>query len=108
MLRIHKKTAVKYATAEHFPESHNDRGRKLAPYLSFLQTRWAVGDHNIASLYQTICSQGYTGSETSVRKSRDLAPRGNRTCEATTKIVSLPRFGGSPAFVVLSKKEKAA
>jgi transposase len=68
MFGIHKKTTVKYATAEHFPESRSDRGRKLAPYLPFLQTRWAAGEHNIALLYQTIRRQGYAGSETSVRQ----------------------------------------
>jgi transposase len=67
MLGIHKKTAVKYATAERFPESRRDRDRKLAPYLPFLHTQWADGEHNIAHLYQTIRSQGYRGSETSVR-----------------------------------------
>ena len=68
LLGIHKKTAVKYATAEHFPESRSDRGHKLAPYLSYLRTQWAAGEHNIALLYQTIQSQGYSGSETSVRQ----------------------------------------
>jgi transposase len=67
MLGIHKKTAVKYAQAEHFPEARSDRGRKLAPYLPFLHTQWAAGEHNIASLYQAIRSQGYSGSETAVR-----------------------------------------
>lgn len=67
MLGIHKKTAVKYAQAEHFPEVRSDRERKLAPYLPFLQTQWAVGEHNIAALYQAIRSQGYIGSETAVR-----------------------------------------
>lgn len=68
MLGIHKKTAVKYAAAEHVPESRSDRGRKLAPYLPYLQTQWAAGEHTIAALYQTIRSQGYAGSETSVRQ----------------------------------------
>jgi transposase len=68
MLGIHKKTAVKYAATEHFPETRSDRGRKLGPYLPFLQAQWAAGEHTIASLYQTIRAQGYRGSETSVRK----------------------------------------
>lgn len=67
MLGIHKKTAVKYATAEHFPEERSDRGHKLAPYLPFLHAQWSAGEHNIASLYQTLHTQGYTGSETVVR-----------------------------------------
>jgi transposase len=67
MLGIHKKTAVKYAQAEHFPEMRSDRGRKLAPYLLFLRTQWVAGEHNIASLYQAIRAQGYSGSETGVR-----------------------------------------
>jgi hypothetical protein len=67
MLGIHKKTAVKYAQAEQFPEARSDRGRKLAPYLPFLHTQWAAGEHNFASLYQAIRVQGYRGSETAVR-----------------------------------------
>jgi transposase len=66
-LGIHKKTAVKYAQAEHFPEERSDRGRKLALYLPFLHAQWATGEHNIASLYQAIRAQGYSGSETAVR-----------------------------------------
>jgi transposase len=54
MLGIHKKTAVKYAQAEHVPEARSDRGHKLAPYLPFLHAQWTVGEHNIASLYQAI------------------------------------------------------
>jgi hypothetical protein len=42
MLGIHKKTAVKYAQAEHFPEARSDRGRKLAPSLPFLHTQGQV------------------------------------------------------------------
>lgn len=68
MLGIHKKTAVKYATAEHFPESRSDRGRKLSPFLPYLRVQWAAGEHNIALLYQTLRTQGYAGSETSVRQ----------------------------------------
>jgi len=67
MLGIHKKTAVKYAQAEHFPEARSDRGRKLTPYLPFLHTQWAAGEYNIASQYQAIRAQGYSGSETAVR-----------------------------------------
>jgi hypothetical protein len=68
MLGIHKKTAVKYATAECFPETRSDRDRKLAPSLPFVDAQWAGGEQNIASLSQTMRSQGYRGSETSVRK----------------------------------------
>jgi transposase len=67
MLGIHKKTAVKYAAAERFPEARSDRGHKLAPYLPFLQAQWVGGEYNIASLYQAIRTQGYSGSETAVR-----------------------------------------
>ncbi len=67
MLSIHKKTAVKYAAAEHFPEARSDRGRKLAPYLLFLHTQWIAGEYNVAALYQSIRAQGYSGSETAVR-----------------------------------------
>jgi transposase len=62
------KTAVKYATAQHFPASRSARGQKLAPYLSHLRTQWEASEHTSALLYQTIRSQGYSGSETSVRQ----------------------------------------
>jgi uncharacterized membrane protein len=39
ILGIHKKTAVKYAQAESFPEVRSGRERKLAPYLPFLQAK---------------------------------------------------------------------
>ena len=76
MRGIHKKTAVKYATAEHFPEERSDRGHKLAQHLPFLQTQWIAGEHTIAALYQAICAQGYVGSETAVHNYLTaLAPR---------------------------------
>jgi hypothetical protein len=60
MLGIQKKTAGKYAAAEHFPQ-RRDRGHKLAPYLPFLQTQWTAGEHNIAALSQAIYAQGDSG-----------------------------------------------
>ena len=80
MLGIHKKTAVKYAAAEHFPEARSDRGRKLAPYLPFLHMQWTAGEDNIAALYQAIRAQGYAGSETAVRNyltalRKEIAPK---------------------------------
>lgn len=69
MLGINKKTVRKFAESEQFPESRprSDRGRKLAPYVPYLQAQWAAGEHNIAHLSQAIRTQGYRGSETSVR-----------------------------------------
>ena len=69
MLGIHKKTAVKYAQSDQFPEARSDQGHKIVPYLPFLHAQWAAGEHTIASLYQAICAQGYLGSETVVRNS---------------------------------------
>lgn len=69
ILGMNKKTVRQFAQSEQFPESRprSDRGRKLAPYVPYLQAQWAAGEHNIAHLYQTIRTQGYRGSETSVR-----------------------------------------
>ncbi|MFL5628207.1 MAG: transposase [Ktedonobacteraceae bacterium] len=69
MLGMNKKTVRKFAEAEQFPESRSrsDHGRKLAPYLPYLQAQWVAGEYNIAHLYQAIRTQGYRGSETSVR-----------------------------------------
>ncbi len=67
--RHEQKTVTKFAEAEQFPESRprSDRGRKLSPYLPYLQAQWAAGEHNIAHLYRAIRTQGYRVSETSVR-----------------------------------------
>ena len=69
LLGMNKKTVRTFAQSERFPESRQrrDRGRKLAPYVPYLQTQWVAGEHNIAHLYQAIRAQGYHGSETSVR-----------------------------------------
>lgn len=87
MLGIHKKTAVKYAAAEHFPEARNDRGRKLAPYLPFLHMQWTAGEDNIAALYQAIRAPSILWLGNRCAQLPDGAARGNRTQEATTKIL---------------------
>jgi hypothetical protein len=87
MLGIHKKTAVKYAAAEHFPE-RRDRGHKLAPDRPFLQTQWTAGEHHIAAVSQAIHAQGYSGSETSVRESHHLIAKGSWANATTATIVS--------------------
>jgi transposase len=69
LLGMNKKTVRQFAQSELFPESRqrSDRGRKLAPYVPYLQAQWAAGEDNIAHLFQMIRAQGYRGSETSVR-----------------------------------------
>jgi hypothetical protein len=85
MLGIHKKTAVKYAQMEYFPEERSDRGRKLAPYLPFLQRQWTAGEHNIASLSGHSCARVLRLGNLRTQFP-DGAPRGNRASEATTAI----------------------
>ena len=66
---MNKKTVRTFAESEQFPESRqrSDRGRKLSRYLPYLHAQWTAGEHNIAHLYQELSTQGYHGSETSVR-----------------------------------------
>jgi transposase len=87
MLGIHKKTAVKYAAAEHFPEARSDRGHKLAPYLPFLHMQWAAGEDNIAALYQAIRAPSIRWLGNRCAQLPDGVARGHRTQEATTKIL---------------------
>jgi len=69
ILGMNKKTVRQFAQAKQFPESRprSDHGRKLAPYVTYLRAQWAAGEHNIARLSQMIRTQGYRGSETTVR-----------------------------------------
>ncbi len=87
LLGIHKKTAVKYAAAEHFPE-RRDRGHKLAPSLPFLHTQWTAGEHTIAALYQAIHAQGYSGKVNLCASVHHLAAKGSWASKTTTTIVS--------------------
>ncbi len=61
MLGSHKKTAVKYAAAEHFPESRSDRDRKLAPYLRMEGRTLESLQEAIGQALLTIITKACTG-----------------------------------------------
>jgi transposase len=69
-----RKTVRRYLRTDTFPEraTPTERPTMLAPYESYLRTRWTDGCHNAYQLWREIRSQGFPGQAANVR--RYLAP----------------------------------
>jgi transposase len=65
-----RKTIRRYLRAGAFPERATPPARPtmLAPYESYLRTRWTQGCHNAHQLWREIRSQGFAGQAANVRR----------------------------------------
>jgi transposase len=67
-LKMHRQTVARYVRLDELPKratpTHNIS--TVAPYMAYIQRRWAEGCHNGKQLWREICAQGYTGSYMSV------------------------------------------
>ncbi len=65
-----RKTVRRYLRAGAFPEraAPPSRPTMLAPYESYLRTRWTEGCHNAQQLWREIRSQGFSGQAANVRR----------------------------------------
>jgi len=65
-----RKTVRRYLRADAFPEraAPPQRPTMLAPYESYLRTRWTEGCHNAQQLWREIRSQGFSGQPANVRR----------------------------------------
>jgi transposase len=68
-LRMHRRTVRMLLRAETCPEraAPSRRPSRIDRHLEYLSKRWAEGCHNSAQLHREIRSNGYRGSESSVR-----------------------------------------
>jgi len=68
-LRMHRRTVRMMLRAEVCPARAvpSKRKSRIDRHLNYLSRRWAEGCHNSAQLHREIRSQGYRGSESSVR-----------------------------------------
>ena len=68
-LRMHRRTVRMMLRAETCPEraAPSKRQSRIDRHLKYLSRRWAEGCHNSAQLHREIRSQGYRGSESSIR-----------------------------------------
>jgi transposase len=68
-LRMHRRTVRMMLQAETCPErvAPSKRQSRIDRHLNYLSRRWAEGCRNSAQLHREIRSQGYRGSESSVR-----------------------------------------
>jgi transposase len=68
-LRMHRRTVRMLLRAETCPEraTPSRRPSRIDRHLEYLSKRWAEGCHNSAQLHREIRSNGYRGSESSVR-----------------------------------------
>ena len=61
---------IRYARAETFPEREERSAHPgiLAPYETYLRTRWAGGERNAVGLFREVTARGYTGSRMTIER----------------------------------------
>lgn len=69
-LHMHRESVIRYAKADRFPEKPERpvSAGILAPYESFLRTRFLEGERNVLGLFREIVARGYTGSRMTVER----------------------------------------
>jgi transposase len=68
-LGVARGTVAKFLREHVFPETiTRARPRQIDPYLPYLRARWDSGEHSVRTLWREIRSQGYSCSETMVRR----------------------------------------
>jgi transposase len=69
-LHMHRESVIRYARATRFPEKPERPVSSgiLAPYETYLRTRFLEGENNILGLFREIVAHGYTGSRMTVER----------------------------------------
>jgi transposase len=69
-LQMHRESVIRYAQADHFPERPERPGHPgiLAPYETYLRTRWIEGARNGQGLWRELTAWGYSGSRMTVER----------------------------------------
>jgi transposase len=100
-LHMHRESVIRYATAGRFPERPERPVRPgiLAPYETYLRTRWMEGARNGLGLWRELTAQGYSGSRMTVERFlwglRQMEKQGlTITTAATTRAMTSRRAVG--------------
>jgi transposase len=69
-LHMHREAVLRYAQADRFPEKPERPVSPgiLAPYETYLRTRFLEGERNVLGLFREIVARGYTGSRMTVER----------------------------------------
>ena len=69
-LHLHRESVIRYARAETFPERAERPSHPgiLAPYETYLRSRWREGEHNAVGLFREVTARGYTGSRMTIER----------------------------------------
>lgn len=69
-LHMHRESVIRYARADRFPEKPERPVTPgiLAPYETYLRTRFLEGERNGLGLFREIVARGYTGSRMTVER----------------------------------------
>jgi transposase len=96
-LHLHRESVIRYARAETFPERAERPTRPgiLAPYETYLRTRWTDGERNAVGLYREVTARGYTGSRMTIERFllglRRMERQGIEVSQAASSIELTPR-----------------
>ncbi len=96
-LHMHRESVIRYARAETFPERAEQPTRPgiLAPYETYLRTRWVEGERNAVGLFREVTARGYTGSRMTIERFllglRRMEQQGIEVSQAATSVELTPR-----------------
>lgn len=96
-LHLHRESVIRYARAETFPERAERPTRPgiLAPYETYLRTRWIEGERHAVGLFREVAARGYTGSRMTIERFllglRRMEQEGIEVSQAATSIELTPR-----------------
>lgn len=95
-LHLHRESMIRYARAETFPERAEQPTRPgiLAPYETYLRTRWVEGERKAIGLFREVTARGYTGSRMTVERFllglRRMEQQGIEVSQAATSVELTP------------------
>ena len=97
-LHLHRESVMRYARAEMFPERAEQPTRPgmLAPYETYLRTRWVEGERNAVGLFREVTARGYPGSRMMIERFPPLvsaawSSKGLRVSKTATSVELTPR-----------------
>jgi transposase len=96
-LHLHRDSVIRYARAETFPERAERPAHPgiLAPYETYLRTRWIEGERNAVGFFRELTDRGYTGSRMTIERFllglRRMEQQGMEVSQAATSVELIPR-----------------
>ncbi|GHO98597.1 transposase [Reticulibacter mediterranei] len=96
-LHLHRESVIRYARAKTFPERTERPVHPgiLAPYETYLRTRWVEGEHNAVGLFREVTTRGYRGSRMTIERFllglRRMEQQGIEVSQTATSVELTPR-----------------